>query len=308
MLDEADVKHTPVLVKEVIEGLQVKPGGRYIDATVGLGGHSRAILSAAAPSGRLLGIDADPEALARARENLADFASRVRLVRADFSTLQATAAVNGFDAVDGILFDLGVSSLQLDTAERGFSFQQEGPLDMRFSGEGLSAADVVNTFSERELADIIWRYGEERESRRIAREIVAHRPLHSSTELAALVARVKRSREKIHPATRTFQALRIAVNQELEALSLALPQAVDLLVPGGRLAVITFHSLEDRIVKQFIHRESQQCICPPQGPACTCTHRASLHVLNRKPIVPAAEEVARNRRSRSAKLRLAVRL
>lgn len=308
MLDEADVKHTPVLVKEVIEGLQVKPGGRYIDATVGLGGHSRAILSASAPSGRLLCIDADPEALARARENLADFASRVRLVRADFSTLQATAAANGFDAVDGILFDLGVSSLQLDTAERGFSFQQEGPLDMRFSGEGLAAADVVNTFSERELADIIWRYGEERESRRIAREIVAHRPLHSSTELAALVARVKRSREKIHPATRTFQALRIAVNQELEALSLALPQAVDLLVPGGRLAVITFHSLEDRIVKQFIHRESQQCICPPQGPACTCTHRASLRVLNRKPIIPAAEEVARNRRSRSAKLRLAVRL
>jgi 16S rRNA (cytosine1402-N4)-methyltransferase len=291
-----------------MEGLQVKPGGLFIDATTGAGGHSLAILAASAPDGRILCIDADPGALATARRNLADFASRVQFVNANFSELETVAVQNGFDRVDGILFDLGVSSLQLDSAERGFSFQHDGPLDMRLSGEGPSAADWVNTLPEQELADLIWRYGEERQSRRIARAVVAHRPLRTTSELAHLITQVKSGREKIHPATRTFQALRIAVNQELEVLEAVLPVAVRLLVPGGRLAVITFHSLEDRIVKQFFRTESSECVCPPHVPACICNHRASLRVLTRRPIQPSVEERSHNRRSRSAKLRLVSRL
>jgi len=291
-----------------MDGLLVKPGGLYIDATTGAGGHSLAILAASAPDGRVLCIDADPGALATARRNLADFASRVQFVNANFSELETVAVQNGFDRVDGILFDLGVSSLQLDSAERGFSFQHDGPLDMRLSGEGPSAADWVNTLPEQELADFIWRYGEERQSRRIARAVVAHRPLHTTGELALLITQVKSGREKIHPATRTFQALRIAVNQELEVLEAVLPVAIRLLVPGGRLAVIAFHSLEDRIVKRFFRTESSECVCPPHVPACTCNHRASLRVLTRRPIEPSAEERSHNRRSRSAKLRLVSRL
>ena len=291
-----------------MDGLLVKPGGLYIDATTGAGGHSLAILAASAPDGRVLCIDADPGALATARRNLADFASRVQFVNANFSELETVAVQNGFDRVDGILFDLGVSSLQLDSAVRGFSFQHDGPLDMRLSGEGPSAADWVNTLPEQELADFIWRYGEERQSRRIARAVVAHRPLHTTGELALLITQVKSGREKIHPATRTFQALRIAVNQELEVLEAVLPVAIRLLVPGGRLAVIAFHSLEDRIVKRFFRTESSECVCPPHVPACTCNHRASLRVLTRRPIEPSAEERSHNRRSRSAKLRLVSRL
>jgi 16S rRNA (cytosine1402-N4)-methyltransferase len=297
-----------VLLNEVLEGLQVKPGGLYIDGTTGAGGHSTAILSASAPNGRVLCIDADPGALATARRNLADFASRVQFVNANFSELETIAVQNGFDCVDGILFDLGVSSLQLDSAERGFSFQHDGPLDMRLSGAGLSAADLINALSEKELADIIWRYGEERQSRRIARAIVAHRPIRTTGELAQIITQAKSGHERIHPATRTFQALRIEVNEELDVLESVLPMAIRLLVPGGRLAVITFHSLEDRIVKQFFRTESQECICPPQVLACTCNHRSSLHVLNRRPIEASAEERSLNRRSRSAKLRIVSRL
>jgi 16S rRNA (cytosine1402-N4)-methyltransferase len=301
-------EHIPVLLNEVLEGLQVKPGGLYIDATTGAAGHSKAILNASAPDGRVLCIDADPGALATARRNLADFASRVQFVNANFSELKTVAVQNGFDRVDGILFDLGVSSLQLDSAERGFSFQHDGPLDMRLSGEGPSAADLINSMSEQDLADIIWRYGEERQSRRIARAIVAHRPIRTTGELAQIITQVKSGRERIHPATRTFQALRIEVNRELEVLEAVLPMAIELLVPGGRLAVIAFHSLEDRIVKQFFRTESQECICPPQVPACTCNHRASLRVLNRRPVEASDEERSRNRRSRSAKLRVVSRL
>ena len=301
-------EHTPVLLAEVLAGLQVRPGSRYIDATTGLGGHSRAILDASAPDGQLLCLDADAEALNNARQHLRDFVSRVVFVNSNFAELEAVAVDHGFSRVDGILFDLGVSSLQLDSAERGFSFQKEGPLDMRFSPTGPSAADLVNTLPESELADLIWRYGEERGSRRIARAIVGHRPLHSSAELAGLIAQVVGHREKIHPATRTFQALRIAVNNELDSLQSALPQAVRLLAPEGRLAVIAFHSLEDRIVKEFVRTESLDCTCPPQAPACTCQHRASLRTLTRRPIRPSEEERTTNRRSRSAKLRLASRL
>lgn len=300
--------HTPVLLTEVLECLQIEPGGHYIDATTGAGGHSRAILLASAPTGCLLCIDTDPRALDKARHNLADFASRISFANANFSELEAVAVKNGFGQVDGILLDLGVSSLQLDNAERGFSFQKEGPLDMRLSGQGSSAADLVNNLPETELADVIWKYGEERQSRRIARAIVKNRPLHRSTELAQLIARVKGRKGKIHPATKTFQALRIAVNRELDALEAVLPQAVRLLVPGGRLAVIAFHSLEDRVVKVFFRTESRTCICPPEALVCICNHKASLRIWNRKVIVPSDKEKAENKRSRSAKLRIAERI
>ena len=300
--------HTPVLLAEVLKGLQIEPGGHYIDATTGAGGHSRAILLASAPTGCLLCIDTDPRALDKARHNLVDFASQISFANANFSELEAVAVKNGFGQVDGILLDLGVSSLQLDNAERGFSFQKEGPLDMRLSGRGPSAADLVNNLPETELADIIWKYGEERQSRRIARAIVKNRPLHRSTELAQLIVQVKGRKGKIHPATKTFQALRIAVNRELDALEAALPQAVKLLVPGGRLAVIAFHSLEDRVVKVFFRTESRTCICPPEALVCICNHKASLRIWNRKVIVPSDKEKAENRRSRSAKLRIAERI
>ena len=302
------VEHTPVLLSEVLDGLQVRPGARFIDATAGLGGHSRAILAASAPDGRLLCLDADAEALNKAQQHLREFGPRVLFVNRNFAELEAVAVEYGFNRVSGIIFDLGVSSLQLDSAGRGFSFQKEGPLDMRFSSTGPSAADLVNGLPEDDLADLIWRFGEERASRRIARAIIAHRPIQSSVELAELIAQVVGHREKINPATRTFQALRIAVNNELDSLQSALPQAVRLLAPGGRLVVITFHSLEDRIVKDFLRTESQDCVCPPQVPACTCEHRASLHTLTRRPIRPSEEERTTNRRSRSAKLRVASRL
>ena len=299
--------HTPVLLVEVLEGLQIKPGGLYIDATTGAGGHSRAILLASAPTGRLLCIDTDPQALDAARQNLADFVSRIQFVCANFSDLKAVAVQRGFERVDGILLDLGVSSLQLDNPARGFSFQKEGPLDMRLSGQGRSAADLLNHLPETELADIIWQFGEERQSRRIARAIVENRPLHTTTDLARLVARVKGGREKIHPATKTFQALRIAANRELDALESVLPQAVRLLAPKGRLAVITFHSLEDRMVKEFFRKESRDCICPPGAPICTCNHQASLRLVNKRAIMPSGDEKGQNRRSRSAKLRVVER-
>jgi 16S rRNA (cytosine1402-N4)-methyltransferase len=223
----------------------------------------------------------------------------------------------GFEKVDGVLLDLGLSSRQLADARRGFSFSREGPLDMRFNpDQGPSAADLVNSLSEAELADLLWRYGEERHARRIARAIVAARPVTTTVQLAGLVARAvtqrggggQASRQRIDPATRTFQALRIAVNDELEALARALPQARDLLRPGARLAVIAFQSLEDRLVKQFYRQEAQDCICPPEAPVCTCGHRATLRIITRKPIRPTDKEIARNPRSRSARLRLAERL
>lgn len=303
-----ELSHTPVLLTEVLQGLQVQPGGLYIDATTGAGGHSRAILEASAPSGRLLCIDADPLALEAARQRLTDFAARVRFVCANFAELESIAAQEGFERVSGIVFDLGVSSLQLDNPSRGFSFQKEGPLDMRLSGQGLSAAHLVNELSERELSDIIWRFGEERQARKIARAIVESRPLHSTTELASIVSRVKGDAGRIHPATKTFQALRIAVNRELGTLESTLPQAVRLLAPGGRLAIITFHSLEDRMVKQFFRDESRDCICPPDAPICICHHRASVRLVNKRAVTPSDEEKERNRRSRSAKLRIVERL
>ena len=315
---EGSLQHIPVLYHDVLEGLNLRPGHggrprRYIDATVGLGGHARGILEGSAPDGRLLALDADPAALALAREHLSDFAQRVTWVCGRHTELASLARRHGFDPVDGILMDLGVSSLQLDDPSRGFSFQAEGPLDMRMNDQGLTAHHVVNTWDEKELARIIYEYGEERHARRIARAICAHRPLHTTKELAdvvvAAVRRVSgRQRERIHPATRTFQALRIAVNDELASLEAALPQAVELLAPEGRLVVIAFHSLEDRIVKQFLRRESRDCICPPRLPMCVCGHQVTVKELTRKPIRPTEQEMARNPRSRSARLRIAERL
>ncbi|MFQ5342728.1 MAG: 16S rRNA (cytosine(1402)-N(4))-methyltransferase RsmH, partial [Anaerolineae bacterium] len=281
----------------------------YIDGTVGAGGHAWGILEASSPGGRLLGLDADPDALQIARERLAGFGERAVLVHANFDTLESVAPAHGFDAVDGLLFDLGLSSVQLADATRGFSFQVEGPLDMRFdSRQTQTAAGLVNTLTADELADILRRYGEERYARRIARAIVAHRPISTAQELASTIKRAVPGRGRVHPATRTFQALRIATNDELGTLERALPQAVKLLRPGGRLLVISFHSLEDRIVKHFFRQAERDCTCPPELPVCVCDHEATLKVLTRKPITPSAGEIARNPRSRSAKLRVAERL
>ena len=302
--------HAPVMVAEVLRSLSVQPGGRFVDCTVGGGGHSLAILEAAAPGGLLLGIDADAEALEIARARLKPHIDSVLLSQANFRDLAAVCRKANFIPVHGVLFDLGVSSYQLSAEGRGFSFQAEAPLDMRFGeSQTVTAHEIVNTYSERDLADLIWRYGEEPASRRIARAIVRARPLATTSELAAVIPKAAAgARRRIHPATRTFQALRIAVNDELNALTSALGQAVDVLGRGGRLVVIAFHSLEDRIVKQFMRRESRDCICPPEAPACTCGHRARLRLVTKGAARPSQEEVAVNRRSRSARLRAAEKL
>ncbi len=302
--------HTPVLLDEAIAGLQVRPGGCFIDCTVGTGGHAEAILDRILPSGKLLGIDADPEAIRVSRDRLNRYGEAVVLVNDSFGNLEAICRRYQFHPVDGILFDLGVSSLQLDTAERGFSFQHDAPLDMRFAPtQGLTASDIVNTFSEQQLARLIHEYGEERHSRRIARYIVQNRPVATTLELARLVEQALRSRRaRIHPATRTFMALRIAANNELQNLEPALIQATNLLRPGGRLAVISYHSLEDRITKQFMRRAASDCLCPPGTVMCRCGHVPTLKLISRKVIKPTSLEIESNPRSRSAKLRIAERL
>jgi len=302
--------HVPVLLDEVIAGLQPQRGGYFVDCTVGLGGHAAAILEKISPSGRLLGIDADPEAIKLSQDKLSDYGEAVTLVNDNFVNLEAICKRYHFHPVDGILFDLGVSSLQLDTAERGFSFHLDAPLNMRFDpGQGLTASDIVNSFSEQELAKLIEKYGEERHSRRIARYIVQNRPIATTVELARLVEQaLGGKRAKIHPATRTFMALRIAVNSELQNLELALKQTINLLHPGGRLTVISYHSLEDRIVKQFMRYAASGCLCPPGTVVCRCGHMPTLKLISRKVIKPTSLEIESNPRSRSAKLRIAERL
>jgi 16S rRNA (cytosine1402-N4)-methyltransferase len=302
--------HVSVLYNEVIAGLRPRSGGRYIDGTVGAGGHAFGILEASAPDGELLGLDLDSAALAVAATTLKPFGARAHLAQSSYLGMTDEARKLGWLAVDGILLDLGLSSLQLEDAGRGFAFKHDGPLDMRFDQRrNLTASDLVDGASPDELADILFKFGEEREARRIVRAIVAARPLHSTRRLAEVVAAaVKGKRGDVHPATRTFQALRIAVNGELEALEKVLPLAVSLSKAGGRLAVISFHSLEDRIVKTFFHREARDCICPPEQLVCTCNHRASLKEITRKPVAPSPEEIAANPRSRSAKLRIVEKL
>lgn len=302
--------HVPVLPEEVLEGLRVEPGGRFVDATVGAGGHAYEILSASEPDGELLGLDRDPQAFRIASQRLACFGDRAKLVHASFADLREVAAASGFGRADGVLFDVGLSSLQLEDPERGFSFMADGPLDMRFdpTSKGPTAADLVNRLSEEALADVLFRYGEERQSRRIARAIVEARPIQTTGQLVQVIEEtVGRRRGRLHPATLSFQALRIAVNEELAAIESALPQAVETLAVGGRLAVIAFHSLEDRIVKRFMRRESMDCICSREMPICTCDHQASLERVVRKPIRPTEAEVTSNPRARSARLRVAER-
>lgn len=306
------VEHVPVLYREVLAGLDVRPGGRYVDCTAGSGGHAAGILAASAPDGVLLALDTDPEAIRRTRDALGSAGTRLRLVQENFRDLAAVARREGWSTVDGILFDLGVSSPQIGTPARGFSFQEDGPLDMRMDPRGgRTAADLVNTLPVGELSVIFRQYGEEPQAGRIAAAVVRariHAPIRTTAQLAALVASVKGGRGKIHPATMVFQALRIAVNDELASVAAALPQAVALLRPGGRLAVIAFHSLEDRIVKRYLHDEAKACRCPPQQPVCTCERRPPLQLLGRHAIQAAEEETGRNPRARSARLRVAERL
>ncbi|MFC1908469.1 16S rRNA (cytosine(1402)-N(4))-methyltransferase RsmH [Chloroflexota bacterium] len=303
-------RHVPVLLDEIIAALNVQPGGRYIDCTLGGGGHAAAILKHSSPGGQLLGIDADPQAIEVAKARLVKYRDSALLVNENFANLQAASIKYDFFPVHGILLDLGISSLQLSARGRGFSFQNDSPLDMRFSPEQkVRAADIVNSYTAEELTYLIKTYGEEGFSQRIAQRIVEERPIKSSLRLAEVIEKaVGGRRRKIHPATRTFQALRIAVNQELEHLETALKQAVDLLGFEGRLVVISYHSLEDRIVKQFIQREAKQCLCPPEVPICVCGHKASLRLVSRRVITPSLAEVERNPRSRSARLRVAERV
>ena len=301
--------HIPVLLDAVLDGLRVadRPGGLFVDATLGLAGHSAALL-AANPTARIIGFDRDVQAIAVACERLAAFGDRAQIVHASYDQLASALTTLNIDQVDGILFDLGVSSLQLDNADRGFAFRIDGALDMRFDQTAAlpTAADLVNSWAESAIADLLYQYGDEPQSRRIARAIVAARPITTTSQLAAVIARAAPAPRghKIHPATRSFQALRIVVNDELGALERTLPVAISALRPGGRLAVISFHSLEDRLVKQFFRLEATDCICPPQQPICTCDHHATIDLISHKPIEASDAEIAANPRSRSAKLRI----
>ena len=303
--------HVPVLLEEVLQFLEPQRRGLVLDATIGLGGHASAILDVAGPAGQLLGIDRDREALDLAAQRLARFREQYQLVHANFSEVREIAAQKGIERFQGILADLGVSSLQLDSPERGFSFQKEGPLDMRMDQDlDLTAAEVVNHYPERDLANLIFTYGEERHSRRIARAIVKARPLRSTKALAEVIAQAIRFRahQQIHAATRTFQALRIFVNDELAQIPKFIQAAADLLASGGRIAIISFHSLEDRVVKECFRKLSRNCACPPEILLCQCGNRRWLKLVTKKPVVPSQAEMERNPRSRSAKLRVAEKI
>jgi len=309
--------HLPVLVNEVIEMLAPAPGSLHIDATLGGGGHTERILEAANPDGRLLGLDADPAAIARVEARLRPrFGDRLVLRQANFRELAEVAPDAGFAPVDGCLFDLGLSSYQLADRERGFGFRAGGPLDMRFDpSRGVPAAELLASLDTAELTALFRRYGEEPKAPRIARAIVDARrvaPITTAEELASLIERVlppnPRIRRRTHPATRVFQALRIAVNEELEALQAGLAAALDLLRPGGRLVVLSYHSLEDRIVKRFFQAERRGCVCPPELPVCVCGRNPRLRLITSPSLTPTATEIAANPRARSARLRAAERL
>jgi 16S rRNA (cytosine1402-N4)-methyltransferase len=308
--------HLPVMVEEVMAALSPVPGSFQIDATVGGGGHAVRILEAATPGGRLLGLDADPGAIERTAVRLRPFGDRVVLRQANFERLGEVAREEGFEPVDGVLFDLGLSSYQLADPARSFSFRASGPLDMRFdTTRGVPASDLLASLDETELTGLLRRFGEEPHARRIARAIVARRsrePIATGAQLAEVVSSAvpptRPGRRRIHPATRTFQALRIAVNRELDVLPAALSAAVDLLRPGGRMAVLSYHSLEDRIVKRFVAAERRGCTCPPEVPVCVCGHSPRLAAVGARPQRPTDEEVERNPRARSARLRAAQRL
>lgn len=303
------MEHIPVLKQEVLEGLKIRPDGIYVDATVGMGGHS-AEVAARLKDGRLIGIDRDPNALKTSAKKLQPYEDRVTLLHGNFTDLKRLLAEAEISRVDGILMDIGVSSPQIDTPERGFSYLREGPLDMRMDPtQELSAQDIIADWDEKQLEEIFWKYGEERWGRKIAQRIVRERnehPIRTTLDLAELIERAipRRSQKDGHPAKRVFQALRITVNDELGALQQALTDAMQLLAPGGRLCVITFHSLEDRIVKQFLVEQSRSCICPKELPVCVCHHAPAARIITRKPLTAKKEELERNPRAASAKLRI----
>ena len=299
--------HQPVLYQEVIDLLRPQKSGHYVDATLGAGGHAEGILTASDPDGILVGLDLDIQALEIARQRLSKYGERAVVRHASYTQIEQILKELKWSGMNGILFDLGVSSMQLETPERGFSFLQDGPLDMRFdSQQELTAQQLVNEMKEEELAKIIWEFGEEPQARKIAAAIIRARPLSTTHQLADLVGSVMQEKHgRIHPATLVFQALRIAVNSELQNLKTGLDQAIPLLIKDGRIAVISFHSLEDRMVKQTFQRQSRNCICPPEQPVCTCGHVASLKVITRHAIKPSAQEVQFNPRARSAHLRVA---
>ncbi|MHB8807018.1 MAG: 16S rRNA (cytosine(1402)-N(4))-methyltransferase RsmH [Anaerolineaceae bacterium] len=302
--------HIPVLNREVLAYLKPVRDGKYLDATLGAGGHAEAILIASQPSGLLIGLDIDQNAVAIASERLQKFSSRATFFNVSYIQMKDCLRKMGWSSVDGILFDLGVSSMQVDAADRGFSFNKEGPLDMRFDDHSdFSAYDLINHWNEEEIASILWNFGEEPKARAIAKAICIARPLKTTTQLAQVVLSAYHgSHSKIHPATRTFQAVRIAVNRELTVLEEGINLGIKQLGNGGLIAVISFHSLEDRIVKDIFKRESKDCICPPEQPVCTCDHKASLKILTKKPVIASDEEIKINPRSRSAKLRVAQKI
>ncbi|HDQ22835.1 MAG TPA: 16S rRNA (cytosine(1402)-N(4))-methyltransferase RsmH [Candidatus Uhrbacteria bacterium] len=307
-------KHQPVLVKEVLQYLSPKANENFIDCTFGAGGHAKEILRLTAPAGKLLGIDLDPEAIKAAKENLKNFRNRIVLVNDNYKNLKEIIYDTGFNKINGILLDLGISSYELQDQTRGFSFKVSAFLDMRFGNGKKTAADVVNHYKEEELAKIFKEYGEERYSRQIAREIVLSRKknkINTTDQLVSLIEKVYKNKpkpHKIHVATKIFQALRIEVNDELNNLKKILPVSLEILEKEGRLVVISFHSLEDRIVKHFFRQEAKDCICPPESLECRCQHKARLRILTKKVVMAGKEEIISNPRSRSAKLRAALKI
>jgi 16S rRNA (cytosine1402-N4)-methyltransferase len=306
--------HIPVLLNEVIAYLNLGPNGTYVDCTLGGGGHTEKIIEKILPGGRVIGIDQDPNALAAASERLSEYGANILFVHSNFYSLKEAIAELGIEEVDGVLFDLGVSSHQLDEGERGFSYMQDAPLDMRMNPQDkVTAEKLVNEFDERQLTKIIKDYGEERWAKRIAQFIVDHRkvqPIHTTGELVDIIKKAIPAgarKDGPHPAKRTFQALRIAVNDELNRFALALKDSVDILKPGGRVCVISFHSLEDRITKEIFRELARSCICPPELPVCRCDKQKVVDIITGKPVLPGAEELSLNPRARSAKLRVAAK-
>ena len=301
--------HNPVMTTEVLKAMQVSSGGRYIDCTLGEGGHTEVILTASAPDGEVLGIETDLEALEVARKRFEKLPShRVTMVHGSYTNIATIAAGTFSKSINGVLMDLGISSFQLESSSRGFTFQKDQPLDMRFNpSQGTTAAEVINHWTEQDLANAIYSYGEERYARQIAHAICVQRPLSTTNELTALISNIRKRgpRAPIHPATRTFQALRIVVNQEMQNIKEGLTQCLSLLEAGARIAVISYHSLEDRIIKRFFRDESKSCLCPKEILSCICNHTAKLRIIEKRPVQPTPAEIQVNRRSRSAKLRVA---
>ena len=306
-----DFKHISVLLDETIDGLDIKPDGIYVDGTLGVGGHSYEILRRLSPKGRLIGIDQDGEALKAAGERLKEFENQITLVRSNYCEIDKVLKELNVEKVDGILLDIGVSSYQLDNLERGFSYKSDAPLDMRMdTRQELTAADVVNTYSENELFKIIKDYGEDKFAKNIAKHIVLARkekPLETTKELSEVIKRAIPMKVKAkggHPAKKTFQAIRIEVNQELTVLKESIDKMIDLLKPNGRICIITFHSLEDRIVKTKFRENENPCTCPPNFPVCVCGKKSKGKVITRKPIIPSEDEIEENKRAKSSKLRI----